>query len=55
MNANKEMVLYPVRLIPQESPIPNDATTVMKIPCATTKNEIPLNKWVHIGCEVRIS
>lgn len=44
LNANKELVLYPIRVVPQEATVANDV--------ARTKNEVPFNKWVHIGCEV---
>lgn len=43
LTENKEMVLYCIR---------NDATPAINIPSARSKNEIPVNKWVHIGCEV---
>ncbi|KAI3774920.1 hypothetical protein L1987_49483 [Smallanthus sonchifolius] len=48
LTANKEMVLYPIRFVHQEAPNGNE----MEIPTAKSKNEVPLNKWVHIGCEV---
>nr|GEW47876.1 SH2 domain-containing protein A isoform X1 [Tanacetum cinerariifolium] len=44
LNVNKELVLYPIRDVPQEATVANDV--------ARTTNELPLNKWVHIGCEV---
>ena len=44
LNANKELVLYPIRAVPQGATVDNDV--------ARTKNEVPFNKWVHIGCEV---
>ncbi|XP_024980132.1 SH2 domain-containing protein A isoform X2 [Cynara cardunculus var. scolymus] len=51
LTANKEMVVYPIHFVPQEAPIPSDGT---EIPSAKTKIEFefPLNKWVHIGCEM---
>ncbi|KAK9076257.1 hypothetical protein SSX86_004590 [Deinandra increscens subsp. villosa] len=48
LTANKEMMLYPIHSIPQEAPHSNQ----MEIPHAKSKTEVPLNKWVHIGCEV---
>ncbi|XP_076924933.1 SH2 domain-containing protein A-like [Bidens hawaiensis] len=48
LTANKELVLYPTRFVPQEGTNWNET----KIPSARSKNEVPLNKWVHIGCEV---
>ncbi|PWA47571.1 SH2 domain protein A [Artemisia annua] len=44
LNVNKELVLYPIRAVPQGATVTNDV--------ARTKNEVPFNKWVHIGCEV---
>ncbi|KAM0017252.1 putative transcription factor STAT family [Helianthus debilis subsp. tardiflorus] len=48
LTANKEMVLYPIRFIVQEASNSDE----MEIPSAKSKIEVPLNKWVHIGCEV---
>ncbi|XP_071691889.1 SH2 domain-containing protein A-like [Rutidosis leptorrhynchoides] len=43
LTESKEMVLYCIR---------NDVTPGTQTPSARSKNEIPVNKWVHIGCEV---
>ncbi|KAI7746679.1 hypothetical protein M8C21_018291, partial [Ambrosia artemisiifolia] len=48
LTADKEMVLYPIRFIAQEATNSDE----MEIPSAKSKIEVPLNKWVHIGCEV---
>ncbi|KAD6794485.1 hypothetical protein E3N88_05381 [Mikania micrantha] len=48
LTANKEMILYPIHFLPQDAP----NSIKMETPRAKSKNEVPLSKWVHIGCEV---
>ncbi|KAL4589004.1 hypothetical protein LXL04_001905 [Taraxacum kok-saghyz] len=52
LNANKELVLYPILSVPKQTPIPNDVIPETEIPCTRTKTDALLNKWIHIGCEV---
>lgn len=52
LNANKEIVLYPILSVPKDTSIPEDVAMETEIPTARTKIDVPLNKWIHIGCEV---
>ncbi|CAI9286544.1 unnamed protein product [Lactuca saligna] len=52
LNANKEIVLYPILSVPKDTSIPEDVAIETEIPTARTKIDVPLNKWIHIGCEV---
>ncbi|KAI3789520.1 hypothetical protein L2E82_02319 [Cichorium intybus] len=52
LDANKEIVLYPILSVPEETTIPSDVTPGKEVPSARTKIDVPLNKWIHVGCQV---
>lgn len=52
LTENKELVLYHLHFVPQQAPNSNDVTPGMEVPSAKAKNEVSVNKWIHIGCEV---
>lgn len=49
----KKMMLLPLTLLHKEAPDPVDTSSWKEVPSVSTKYEFPLEKWVHVGCEVR--
>ncbi|KAJ7981916.1 SH2 domain protein A [Quillaja saponaria] len=52
INKNKKMMLLPSFLLHQEAPEPANITSWTEVPHANMDFEFPLEKWVHVGCEV---
>ncbi|CAH2067822.1 unnamed protein product [Thlaspi arvense] len=52
LNENKKMMLLPLTLLHKEAPDPVDISSWTQVPNVCTKSEFPLEKWVHVGCEV---
>lgn len=54
LNKNKQIMLFPLLFLHHKAPSPGDSTAWTEVLCAPAKTEVPLKKWVHIGCEVSI-
>ncbi|KAK2987321.1 hypothetical protein RJ640_006409 [Escallonia rubra] len=54
LNEKKEMMLFPLIFMHQEAPSPTNSASWTDVPCALAKMEVPLKKWVHVGCEVSV-
>ncbi|GMH24243.1 hypothetical protein Nepgr_026086 [Nepenthes gracilis] len=54
LNEEKKLILFPLHFLLKESPNPSDST-LMEVPCASSEVEFPMEKWVHVGCEVSTS
>lgn len=52
INDNKRINLLPVILLHEEAPNGGDSNSWTEVPHATVNFEFPLEKWVHVGCEV---
>ncbi|KAG8386492.1 hypothetical protein BUALT_Bualt03G0154200 [Buddleja alternifolia] len=52
LDEKKKLMLFPLLFLHQEAPDRDNSTPWMGVPCASTKIEFPLKKWVHVGCEV---
>ncbi|XP_042515838.1 SH2 domain-containing protein A-like [Macadamia integrifolia] len=52
LNEEKKMMLFPFSFLHNEAPNPGDSTSWIGVPSASSKIECPLDKWVHVGCEV---
>jgi len=53
LDENKKMMLLPLTLLHKEAPDPVDTSSWTQVPSVSTKSKFPLEKWVHVGCEVR--
>ncbi|KAI4323101.1 hypothetical protein L6164_022733 [Bauhinia variegata] len=52
INDRKRLNLLPVLLIHEEAPDTGNVNSWKEVPHATVDFEFPLEKWVHVGCEV---
>lgn len=52
LHENKKMMLSPLLFLHQEAPTPSNSIPWSEVPCAASKMDFPLMKWVHVGCEV---
>ncbi|XP_010531914.1 PREDICTED: uncharacterized protein LOC104808083 [Tarenaya hassleriana] len=52
LDENKNMMLLPLTLLHKEAPDPVNTASWTEVPSVSTKAEFPLEKWVHVGCEV---
>ncbi|KAJ7948824.1 SH2 domain protein A [Quillaja saponaria] len=52
INENKKMMLLPSLLLHQEALEPANITSWTEMPHVKMDNEFPVEKWVHVGCEV---
>lgn len=52
INDNKRINLLPVLLLHEEAPDTGNINSWTEVPHATVDFEFPLEKWVHVGCEV---
>ncbi|XP_020890440.1 uncharacterized protein LOC9325260 [Arabidopsis lyrata subsp. lyrata] len=52
LDENKKMMLLPLTLLHKEAPDPVDTSSWTQVPSVSTKSKFPLQKWVHVGCEV---
>ncbi|ESQ27263.1 hypothetical protein EUTSA_v10018251mg [Eutrema salsugineum] len=48
----KKMMLLPLTLLHKEAPDPVDTSSWTQVPNVSTKSHFPLEKWVHVGCQV---
>lgn len=46
------MMLLPLLFLHKEAPDPGNSSSVTQVPYASADTEFPLEKWVHVGCEV---
>lgn len=53
LNEKKRMMLLPLPLLHKEAPDPGNSST--EVPHASMEIEFPLEKWIHVGCEVSIN
>ncbi|KAL5973705.1 hypothetical protein ACLOJK_030361 [Asimina triloba] len=51
LNKEKKIVLCPLLFLHPEAPS-SGSFSGTNMPCASAEVECPLNKWVHVGCEV---
>ncbi|EOA37410.1 hypothetical protein CARUB_v10011338mg [Capsella rubella] len=52
LDENKKMMLLPLTLLHKEAPDPVNISSWTEVPNVSTTAEFPLQKWVHVGCEV---
>ncbi|XP_020205835.1 SH2 domain-containing protein A isoform X1 [Cajanus cajan] len=52
INDNKRIIMLPVLLLHEEAPDTGNINSWEEVPHATVDFEFPLEKWVHVGCEV---
>ncbi|KAL0723692.1 hypothetical protein Bca4012_038291 [Brassica carinata] len=52
LDENKKMILLPMTLLHKEAPDPVNTASWTEVPNVSTTAEFPLQKWVHVGCEV---
>ncbi|VVA91602.1 unnamed protein product [Arabis nemorensis] len=52
LDENKKMMLLPLTLLHKEAPDPVNISSWTEVPNVSTNAEFPLQKWVHVGCEV---
>uniref|UniRef100_A0A1J3HLT3 Signal transducer and activator of transcription A n=2 Tax=Noccaea caerulescens TaxID=107243 RepID=A0A1J3HLT3_NOCCA len=52
LDENKKMMLLPLTLLHKEAPDPVNTSSWTEVPNVSTKAQFPLQKWVHVGCEV---
>jgi hypothetical protein len=52
IDKKKRMMLLPLLLLHKEAPDPDNSTSWLEVPHASTEIEFPLEKWIHVGCEV---
>ncbi|XP_021895061.1 uncharacterized protein LOC110812561 isoform X1 [Carica papaya] len=52
LNENKMMMLLPLTLLHREAPDPGNTASWTEVPNVPMKIEFPLEKWIHVGCEV---
>lgn len=52
LNEKKRLVLLPLLLLHKEAPDPGNSTSLTEVPHASMEIEFPLEKWIHVGCEV---
>jgi len=54
LDENKKMMLLPLTLLHREAPDPVNTSSWTEVPNVSTTAKFPLQKWVHVGCEVVI-
>lgn len=52
LNEKKIMMLLPLTHVHKEAPDPGNSALSTEVPHASMETEFPLEKWIHIGCEV---
>ena len=52
LDENKKMILLPLTLLHKEAPDPVNTASWTEVPNVSTTDEFPLQRWVHVGCEV---
>ncbi|XP_010476838.1 PREDICTED: uncharacterized protein LOC104756028 [Camelina sativa] len=52
LDDKKKMMLLPLTLLHKEAPDPVNISSWTEVPNVSTIAEFPLQKWVHVGCEV---
>ncbi|CAA7042970.1 unnamed protein product [Microthlaspi erraticum] len=52
LDENKKLMLLPLTLLHEEAPDPVNTSSWTEVPNVSTKAQFPLQKWVHVGCEV---
>ncbi|XP_077235197.1 SH2 domain-containing protein B-like [Tasmannia lanceolata] len=52
LNDEKKMTLFPFLFLHEEAPHPNTSASCGDLSCISAGIEFPLEKWVHVGCEV---
>ncbi|KAK9269782.1 hypothetical protein L1049_001560 [Liquidambar formosana] len=52
LKESKKMMLLPLLFLHKEAPAPGNSSSVTQVPYASADTEFPLEKWVHVGCEV---
>lgn len=52
INDNKRINLLPVLVLHEEAPDTGNINSWTEVPHATVDFEFPVEKWVHVGCEV---
>ncbi|XP_009149141.1 SH2 domain-containing protein A isoform X1 [Brassica rapa] len=52
LDENKKMILLPLTLLHKEAPDPVNTASWTEVPNVSTTAEFPLQRWVHVGCEV---
>ncbi|KAL2328274.1 hypothetical protein Fmac_021701 [Flemingia macrophylla] len=52
INDNKRIIMLPVLLFHEEAPQTGNINSWAEVPHATVDFECPLEKWIHVGCEV---
>ncbi|KAG7646591.1 SH2 domain superfamily [Arabidopsis thaliana x Arabidopsis arenosa] len=52
LDENKKMMLLPLTLLHREAPDPVNTSSWTEVPNVSTTAKFPLQKWVHVGCEV---
>ncbi|CAA7056679.1 unnamed protein product [Microthlaspi erraticum] len=52
LDENKKLMLLPLTLLHEEAPDPVNTSSWTEVPNVSTKAHFPLQKWVHVGCEV---
>ncbi|KAG6688965.1 hypothetical protein I3842_11G152900 [Carya illinoinensis] len=52
LNEKKRMMLLPLLLLHKEASNSGNFTSLTEVPHASMETEFPLEKWIHVGCEV---
>lgn len=52
LSEKKKMVLLPLSILHKEAPETCDLTSLSEVPHVAMETEFPMEKWIHIGCEV---
>ena len=52
LSEKKKMVLLPLGILHKEAPETCDSTALLEVPHVAMETEFPMEKWIHIGCEV---
>ncbi|KAM1343783.1 hypothetical protein PS2_007863 [Malus domestica] len=52
LSEKKKMVLLPLGILHKEAPETCDLSSLSEDSYVSTENEFPMEKWIHVGCEV---
>lgn len=52
LSKKKKMVLLPLGILHKEAPETCDLSSLSEDSYVSTENEFPMEKWIHVGCEV---
>ncbi|KAI3918570.1 hypothetical protein MKX01_041890 [Papaver californicum] len=55
LNKEKQLTLLPLLFLHEEATQSSDSVLWAEVPSVTTEFEFPLEKWIHVGCEVSIN